>query len=98
MITSAPTEHRPAAQAMASISEDMRLSMPTTNTGRRRLLPEITAAAALPRRMASSMLSFSLAMPRTPSVPNSLPMDIPLFFVLFPSVSSHLATTRSGPL
>ena len=97
MMTSAPTEQRPAAQASASMSEDMRLSMPMTNTGRRRLLPEMTAAAALPRRMARSMVSFSLAMPRTPSVPNNLPMRSPSYFPSF-FVSSHLGTMRSAPL
>jgi len=84
MMTSAPTEHSPAAQAIASMSDEMRLSMPTTNTGRLRLFPESTAAAAQPRRIASSALSFSLAMPRTPSVPNSLPNQTP------PAISGRL--------
>ena len=81
-ITSAPVEHSPAVRDIISISEEMRVSMPTANTGRRRLPPDSTVAAARPIFIASSQVSFSLATPRTPSVPNSLPI------ISFPPLSA----------
>ena len=72
--TLAPTLQRPAVMAASSMSEDLRVSLPIKILGWRRSSSVSTIAAARPMFMAISQVSSLLAMPRTPSVPNNLPI------------------------
>ena len=81
-MTSAPTEQSPAVSAAASISEEILVSIPTSTVGRYLRPLDSTSAAARPICVARSHVSSVLAMPRTPSVPNNLPMGWIPFFVL----------------
>src|SRR5947209_8302811 len=71
---SPPAEQTPAARAASRNSPDARGSRPTTIPGR--LSPRSVRAmtAARPNRKARSPVRSRLATPRTPSVPNNLPM------------------------
>ena len=71
------------------VSPDARVSLPMSTVGFLPSSPAKTLAAALPIESASSLVKSLLAMPRTPSVPNNLP--IPFSFVVkkncvFPSI------------
>ena len=70
-ITSPPTEQMPAISAAANISPERRVSRPTNILGLCTSLVS-TWAPAMPICIANSQLKSSLAIPRTPSVPNNL--------------------------
>src|SRR4051794_30261859 len=78
--TSTPAEASPATTAASRNCPEMRVSRPTTATGRRhsdsRKAPASprTCAAATERSSVSSAVSEALASPRTPSVPKRRPM------------------------
>ena len=77
IIASPPTEHIPAISAEQSISADRRVSEPMSILGLCTSLA-ITYAPAAPIFNASSHVSSLFAIPRTPSVPNILPIKAPL--------------------
>ena len=75
--TSTPDEAKPAETAAERKSLEILGSWPITALGRsprERASSERTKAAACAKRSAKSAVMSLLAMPRTPSVPNSLPM------------------------
>ncbi len=76
--TLAPTEQAPAIKAFASISPEIRVSHPTIIVGLYAFSFDNTYAPACPNCIASNGVSSSFATPRTPSVPNNLP----IFFIL----------------
>src|SRR3954447_3088994 len=72
--TSTPADASPATTADSRNSPEMRVSLPTTATGRwpsKTPASPRTCAAATERSSASSAVSSPLAMPRTPSVPKT---------------------------
>ena len=75
VMQSLPTEHRPAHIAEASISEESLVSIPTITVGLYLLFEESTYPSARPMSVALSQLRNSFAIPRTPSVPKSLPIS-----------------------
>ena len=72
--TSAPTEHKPAANAFSSISEEILVSLPIKIFGLILLSFVKTIAAARPIFIAISQVNSALATPLAPSVPNNLPI------------------------
>src|SRR6266508_3104652 len=71
---SPPAEQMPEVRAASRNSPEARVSLPTAMCGRLTPVSASAVTAARPRRQASWAESSRLAIPRTPSVPNSLPM------------------------
>ena len=77
---SAPTERIPATSAASNISPDILVSFATNIFGL--WVPSVnTKAPALPKLYANSDVNSVLAIPLTPSVPNILLIQIPLFLL-----------------